>query len=58
MTRSVGLGDLMGRGPRVVVIRRMDDPRANVALDLDIEIKEAIKVESNVAKLSLEGGAP
>jgi autotransporter translocation and assembly factor TamB len=57
VTRSIGLSDLMGRGPRVVVIRRTDDPRANVALDLDIEIEEAIKIESNFAKLSLEGGA-
>ncbi|MFH1689830.1 MAG: translocation/assembly module TamB domain-containing protein [Candidatus Eisenbacteria bacterium] len=57
VTRSVGLSDLMGRGPRVVVVKRVDDPRANVALDLDLEIKEPIKVESNVAKLSLEGGA-
>ncbi len=57
VTRSVGLSDLMGRGPRVVVIRRTDDPRGNVALDLDIQVKEPMKVESNVAKLSLEGGA-
>lgn len=57
VTRSVGLGDMLGRAPRVVVIGRMDDPRANISLDLDIEIEDAIEVESNVAKLSLEGGA-
>ena len=57
VTRSVGVGDLVGRGPRVVVIPRMDDPRANVDLNLDIEIEDAIDVDSNVAKLSLEGGA-
>jgi len=57
VTRSVGVGDLVGRGPRVVIIPRMDDPRAKVALNLDIEIEDVLEVDSNVAKLSLEGGA-
>jgi len=57
VTRSIGVSDLVGRGPKVIVIRRMDDPRANVDLNLDIEIEDALKVDSNVAKLSLEGGA-
>jgi autotransporter translocation and assembly factor TamB len=57
VTRSFGLGDLMRRSPRVVVIRKADDPRANVKLDLDLEIEEGIDIESNLAKLSIEGGA-
>jgi autotransporter translocation and assembly factor TamB len=57
VTRSFGVGDLVGRGPKVIVIRRMDDPRASIDLNLDIEIEDALEVDSNVAKLSLEGGA-
>jgi hypothetical protein len=57
VTRSIGVSDLVGRGPKVIVIRHTDDPRANIDLNLDIEIEDAIEVDSNVAKLSLEGGA-
>jgi len=57
VTRSVGLGDLVGRAPRVIVVRRSDDPRANVGLSLDVSIDDRVDVESNLAELSLEGGA-
>ncbi len=57
VTRSVGVSDLIGRAPTVTVVRRRDDPRATVSLDLDVEIEDVIEVYSNVADLSLEGGA-
>jgi hypothetical protein len=57
VTRSLGISDFIGRAPTVTVVSRRDDPRATVSLDLDIEIEDAIEVYSNVAKLSLEGGA-
>jgi hypothetical protein len=57
VTRSVSISDFIGRGPTVTVVRRRDDPMATVSLDLDIKIEDAIEVYSNVAKVSLEGGA-
>ncbi len=57
VTRSVGISDFIGRGPTVTVVKRRDNPMATVSLDLDIEVEDAIEVYSNVAKLSLEGGA-
>lgn len=57
VTRSVGISDFVGRGPTVTIVRRRDDPRAAVSLDLDVEIEDAIEIYSNVADLSLEGGA-
>ena len=57
ITRSVGLSDFLGRGPAVTVVRRRGDPRAAIGLDLDVEIEDVIEVYSNVADLSLEGGA-
>jgi len=57
VTRSVGVSDLIGRAPTVTIVRRQDDPGEAVSLDLDVEIEDAIEVYSNVADLSLEGGA-
>ena len=57
VTRSVGISDFVGRGPTVTIVRRGDDPRSAIGLDLDVEIEDAIEVYSNVADLSLEGGA-
>ncbi|MCK4510659.1 translocation/assembly module TamB domain-containing protein, partial [bacterium] len=57
VTRSVGVSDFIGRAPTVTIVRRRDDPRATVSLDLDVEIEDVIEVRSNVADLSLEGGA-
>ncbi|MCK4679505.1 translocation/assembly module TamB domain-containing protein, partial [bacterium] len=57
VTRSVGVSDFVGRGPTVTIVRRQDDPGEAVSLDLDVEIEDVIEIYSNVADLSLEGGA-
>jgi autotransporter translocation and assembly factor TamB len=57
VTRSFGLADLVTRRPPVLVVKGGRDPRAHVKLDVDIEIEDALEVKSNVAELSLEGGA-
>jgi autotransporter translocation and assembly factor TamB len=56
VTRSVGLADLVGGGPRVIVVRPERDPRADVQLDIGFDIEDALEVDSNVARLSLTGG--
>lgn len=57
VTRSVGLSDLVARAPSVIFVRRGDDPRERVDLDLEVSADEGIEIDSNVAKLTLEGGA-
>ena len=57
ITRSFGLTDLIGRQSPVIVVRRRSDPRDRVRLDLDVEIEEGVKVESKLARFSLDGGA-
>lgn len=56
VTRSVGLADLVGGGPRVIVVRPERDPRADVQLNIDFDIDDVLEVDSNVADLSLTGG--
>jgi autotransporter translocation and assembly factor TamB len=56
VTRSVGLADVVGRRPSVVIVRPERDPRADVQLNIGLDIEDAIEVDSNVAQLSLTGG--
>jgi hypothetical protein len=57
VTRSVGLSDLVARPSSVIFVRRGDDPRERVDLDLEITAEDGIEIDSNVARLTLEGGA-
>ncbi len=56
ITYSVGLEELLSRRPAQIFILRSDDPRANVYLDLDVEIQDKVDVESTRASLDVKGG--
>ncbi|MBN2564415.1 MAG: translocation/assembly module TamB domain-containing protein, partial [Candidatus Eisenbacteria bacterium] len=56
VTRSIGLGDVVARGPRVIVVGSAKDRRSDVHLNVDLNIEDELKVDSNLAQLSLAGG--
>jgi hypothetical protein len=56
VTREFGLGDILTAGPVLTVRPRASDPRARVALDLDVDLPDGISVRSNLADVRLAGG--
>ncbi len=56
ITREFGLGDILTAGPVLTVRPSASDPRARVALDLDVDLASGVTVRSGLADLQLAGG--
>jgi translocation and assembly module TamB len=56
VTQQIGLGDILAAGPVRSIRPRAGDPRARVALDVGVSVRDRIGVRSNLADLDLEGG--
>lgn len=56
ITREFGLGDILTAGPALTVRPSASDPRARVALDVDVDLASGVAVRSGLADLQLAGG--